>query len=177
MPIPPPIWPITRQRPTRRRAKIGLGRWWPRNGPRRFRCRLPSGDYGFSTSYSDPLRSTTWRWRCGCAGISIPRRWARRSPMSWAATKAYGRCFRRSTGSLGSWSSKRGGQILAATSSMPPHGRLTGCNGPSRRRRATASIWQPRYLCGRGFSGSPTTNMCWWRLHTISPPTAGRWLR
>ncbi len=65
---------------------------------------------------------------------------------------------------------ERGGQILAPAflSSMPPHGRLTGwaIGGGARLR-----FGEPGYLCG-WLSGSPTTNMCWWRLHHIA---AGGW--
>ncbi len=68
------------------------------SGRRWFRCRSPRTGCGLSTNCKVPHRFTTWRWRCGCAGGWMPRRWVRRWPMWWAATKACGRCSPRSRG-------------------------------------------------------------------------------
>ena len=48
---------------------VGWSRWWPLSGPRWCRCRLPRAGCGLSTSWRDPPRSTTWRPRCGWAGV------------------------------------------------------------------------------------------------------------
>ena len=53
---------------------------------------------GLSTSCRGRRRSTTWRWRCGCVGAWMPRRWVRRWPMWWAVTKACARCSPAVTG-------------------------------------------------------------------------------
>ena len=73
------------------------------SGPRWFRCRLPRAGCGSSTSCRGPHRSTTCRWRCGCAGALMPRRWVRRWPMWWAAMRACARCLRRPRGYPNSW--------------------------------------------------------------------------
>ena len=43
------------------------------------------------------------RWRCGCAGASMSRRWVRRWPMWWAAMRACARCLPRPTGFPSRW--------------------------------------------------------------------------
>ena len=53
-------------------------------------------------------------------------------------------------------------------------GRKTGWGRLSRRLCVTRLIWQPRFLCGQGFSAWRRTSTCWWRWPTISPPMAGR---
>ena len=68
------------------------------SGPRWFRCRLPRAGCGSSTSCRGPRRFTTWRWRCGCAGGWMSRRWVRRWPMWWAVMRACARCSRRAEG-------------------------------------------------------------------------------
>ena len=52
-----------------------------------------------------------------------------------------------------------------------PADRLEEAIGAAARH---SLIWPLRSRCGRGFSASPRTSMCWWRWCTISPPTAGR---
>ena len=76
------------------------GRW---SGPRWCRCRLPRAGCGSSTSCRGPRRCTTWRRRCGWAGAWMPRRWVRRWPMWWAATRACARCLPRPRGYPSSW--------------------------------------------------------------------------
>ena len=73
-------------RPVSVGRRVGVSRWWLSSGPRWFRCRSPRAGCGSSTSCRGPHRSTTWRWRCGCAGALMPTRLARRWPMWWAAT-------------------------------------------------------------------------------------------
>ena len=73
----------------------GVSRWWPVSGPRWCRCRLPRAGCGSSTSCRGPHRSTTWRWRCGCAGALMPTRWGRRWPMWWAAMRSCAHCLPR----------------------------------------------------------------------------------
>ena len=144
------------------------------SGPRWFRCRLPRAGCGSSTSCRGPHRSTTWRWRCGWAGASMPRRWVRRWPMWWAATRACARCSRRPRGYPSRWWCPSSGPTSAGRSSMPPAGRQAGWRRPSTPRRVTRLTWRPRSRCGQHFSASPTTSTCWWPWCTISPPTACR---
>ena len=75
-------------RPVSVRMRVGLSRWWRVSGPRWFRCRSPSSGCGSSTSCRGLHRSTTCRWRCGCAVRLMPRRWVRRWPMWSAAMRA-----------------------------------------------------------------------------------------
>src|SRR3984957_18129184 len=182
-----PAWiPIFRCAPCSRRPRlpswrsvsvrmgVGLSRWWRLGGPRWFRCRLPSSGCGLSTSCRGPHRSTTYRRCCGWVGALMPRRWGRRWPMGWAAMKACAPCSPRPKEHPSRWLSLVSGPISAGRSSMPAAGRKAGWVRPSTQRRATRSIWQPRSRCGHGFSGSPTTNTCWWRWCIISAPMAGR---
>ena len=104
----------------------------------------------------------------------MPTRWVRRWPMWWAAMRACARCSPRSRGYPSSWWCPPSGPTSAGRSSMPPAGRQAGWVRPSTPRRVTRLTWRPRSRCGQGFSGSPTTNTCWWPWCTISPPTAGR---
>ena len=73
-----------------------------------------------------------------------------------------------------SWWWRPSGPTSVGRSSMPAAGRRPGWVRPSTRRRVTRSIWPPRSRCGHGFSGSPTTNTCWWPWCTISARMAGR---
>ena len=50
----------------------------------------------------------------------------------------------------------------------------TAGGGHRLRGRATVLTWQPRSLCGHGFSASARTSTCWWRWCTISPRMACR---
>ena len=124
--------------------EAGWSRWWPVSGPRWCRCRSPRAGCGSSTSCRAPHRSTTWRWRCGCAGGWMPTRWVRRWPMWWAVTRACARCSRRPRGSRSSWWCPPSKPTSAGTSSMPPGGRKAGWARPSTPWRATRLIWQPR---------------------------------
>ena len=136
-----------------------VGARW--SGRRWCRCRLPRTGCGSSTSCRGPHRFTTWRWRCGCAGAWMPRRWVRRWPMWWAATRACARCSRRPRGypqqlvvpveradfgwqvvDAGGWSAGRLGEAIDAAARHPfrSGGRdpVAGTAFPCRRRRARA---------------------------------------
>ena len=64
--------------PRRRRCTTARAPDRRPSDPKRSHCRSRRTGCGSSTSCKDHRRSTTWRWRCGCAGGSTPTRWARR---------------------------------------------------------------------------------------------------
>ena len=68
----------------------------------------------------------------------MPRRWVRRWPMWWAATRACARCSRRSRGYPSSWWCPPSGPTSVGTSLMPAAGRRAGWVRPWKRWRATA---------------------------------------
>ena len=145
------------------------------SGPRWFRCRSPRTGCGSSTNSRGRHRSTTWRWRCGCAGRSMPTHWVRRWPTWWSRQESLRTLFPAVEGIpqqlvMPAERADFGWQVIDATGwSDSRAGR-----GHRRRGASTRSIWQPKSLCGQGFSASPTTNTCWWLWCTTSPRTAGR---
>ena len=110
----------------------GSSRWWLVSGRRWCRCRLPRPGCGSLTSWRGRHRFTTWRWRCGCPGALMPRRWARRWPMWWVVMRVCARCSRRLTGYLSSWWCRPSGPISAGRSSMAATGRPAGWRRPAR---------------------------------------------
>ncbi len=144
--------------------RAGGCRWWPwkkDGGPTLSRCRLPRAGCGSSTSSRARRRPTTWRWRCGCPGTSMPTHWARRWPMWWSARRACARCSRRLRGYRGRWWCPPSTRISVGLSLMAPDGRTAGWVRPSTPRSVAHSTCRPRSPCGRGFSASPTMNTCW----------------
>ncbi len=148
------------------RPRRSRSRWWPRNGPRRFR-RLPSGDYGFSDQLSSgPAPAHNMAVGVAAARVSRPRCWARRwSPMSRSPRKPTDGAG-RSTGPSPqpNTEARRAADIVDATAL--PADRL---QRPSRRRRAgTASIWQNRdTFADVVFPGIADDE------HNHTPPTVG----
>ena len=71
--------------------------------PERVPLSFAQSGCGSSTSCRGPHRSTTWRWRCGCAGALMPTRWVRRWPMWWAAMRACAHCLPRPRAYPSSW--------------------------------------------------------------------------
>ncbi len=157
----------------------GFRRWWRCRGRWWCRCRLRSAGCGSWTSCRAPPRFTTWRWRCGCGGVWMPWRWVWRWSMCWAARRVCARCSRRTRGSPGSWWCPSSGSRWVGRSLMPPGGRKAGWVRRSMRWRVTRLTWQARSLCGRGFSVSARTSMCWWwcapyrRRRLVDHPVGG----
>ena len=96
-------------RPVSAGRRAGLSRWWPVNGPRRCRCRLPKAGCGSLTSCRGHHRCTTWRPRFGSAGHWMSTRWARHWRMWWAATNRCAPYFPTLTVCRCNWSCRPSG--------------------------------------------------------------------